>query len=182
MRFYLKCIPDAYCESVRDIDYQRLHEQGIDTLFFDLDNTLISYQEQELKAKDIQFLNDLTRQFKIVIISNSGKERVNRATSHTGFDTVYHSMKPTKKGFLKALAITRSKPATTCVIGDQLMTDVLGAKRMGFHAILVKAVSRKTDRWMTRINRAIERRVLNKIKKNAPELYEGRLKPYVESE
>jgi uncharacterized protein len=180
MKVYLKCIPDAYVRNIRDIDYKNLKKQGINALFFDLDNTIISYKDEMLDDDAIQFLNNLKVDFKIVIISNSGKTRVDGATKNSGFDTVSSGMKPTKSGFKRALLLADANVDETCVIGDQLMTDIFGAKRMGFHAILVKAVSRKTDRWMTKINRMIEKKMLKKIMKKEPILYKERLKAYVE--
>jgi len=57
------------------------------------------------------------------------------------------------------------------VIGDQVMTDIYGAKRMGFHAILVDAINRETERWYTRINRWFERLTLKRIERKDPDYY-----------
>ncbi len=46
------------------------------------------------------------------------------------------------------------------VIGDQLLTDVLGGNFAGFHTILVVQIV-ETDGKITRFNRMIERRILN---------------------
>ena len=45
------------------------------------------------------------------------------------------------------------------VIGDQLMTDVFGGNRGGFHTILVTPVS-QSDGINTKINRFLERRIM----------------------
>ena len=66
------------------------------------------------------------------------------------------------------------------MIGDQLMTDVFGGNLIGFHTILVQAVQRKSDKWITRINRFVEKKMIKKIKKHEPLLYQERLEPYVE--
>jgi len=50
------------------------------------------------------------------------------------------------------------------VIGDQVLTDVLGGNRAGFSTILVVPIV-ETDDKITRFNRKIERRILNKLKK-----------------
>ena len=46
------------------------------------------------------------------------------------------------------------------VIGDQLLTDVLGGNFAGYHTILVVPIV-ETDGKITRFNRMIERRILN---------------------
>ncbi|TNF08579.1 MAG: YqeG family HAD IIIA-type phosphatase [Bacillota bacterium] len=180
MALYQKCIPSDYVASIFEIDYQNLKKQGIKSLFFDLDNTVIPYDETELSSQHIAFFNTLKKDFNVLIISNSGYPRVSNALKNTDLPYIYHGMKPTKIGLKKALKLVKSSPQETILIGDQLMTDIFGASRLKMRAILVKAVKQKSDRWMTKINRKIEKMVLKKIKKKEPKLYEERLKAYVE--
>ena len=56
------------------------------------------------------------------------------------------------------------KKEETVVIGDQLLTDVLGGNRGGFHTILVVPVA-QTDGMATKFNRIVERRILNWFRK-----------------
>jgi hypothetical protein len=179
MSLYQKCIPDFYYQSIFEIPYQTLKEQGISTLFFDLDNTIIGYDEEILSNKQIHFLSDLTKSFKVVILSNSGKKRVSKALSQTDFDYIYHAVKPLKFGFKKALKITQSKKDEVMVIGDQLMTDIFGAHRTKIKASLIRSVKRKSDRMITKFNRKIEKFILKRIQKKYPKLYQSRLEQYV---
>lgn len=179
MNFYQKCIPDYYFKSIYEIPYHTLQEQGINTLFFDLDNTIISYDEDILSDKQVEFLKELRKSFKIVILSNSGYQRVSNALKNTDFSFIYHSTKPLKRGFKKALKMTGAKKNEVLVIGDQMMTDVLGAHRTGLNVALIQSVKRKSDRRITQFNRRIETMVLKKIKKRYPKLYESRLEAYV---
>jgi len=179
MSLYKKCIPDFYYESILEIPYKKLQEQGINTLFFDLDNTIISYDEDELNNEQINFLLELSKTFQIVVLSNSGYKRVSKALSQTTFPYVYHSVKPTKIGFKKALKKVHAKRNEIIVIGDQLMTDIFGANRMGFKSCLIRSVKRKSDRKITQFNRKIEKFMLRKIEKKYPKLYIERLEKYV---
>jgi uncharacterized protein len=56
MPIYPYCIPNQYVSSIYDIDYETLKEQGIKSLFFDLDNTIIAYDDEVLQSKANQFL------------------------------------------------------------------------------------------------------------------------------
>lgn len=179
MSIVTKCIPDYYAKNMYTVDYQMLKEQGINTLFFDLDNTLIAYDEQELSQSTMEFLEALLEDFKIVIISNSGYQRVSKAAKKYQF--VWHATKPFKRGLKKAMLKAKSKVTEIALIGDQLMTDMLGGHRFGCLTILVKPVKKSSDRWMTKINRFMERSILKRIEKKHPVLYEERLKPYVEN-
>jgi HAD superfamily phosphatase (TIGR01668 family) len=56
------------------------------------------------------------------------------------------------------------KKEEAVVVGDQLLTDVLGGNRGGFHTILVVPVA-QTDGFWTKFNRFAERRILNWFRK-----------------
>lgn len=178
MPIYQKCIPDAYAASIFEIDYEALKRQGIKTLFFDLDNTIIGYDEIVLNEKQVTFLLGLKKDFKIVILSNTSYDRVSKAIEALKVDFIYHAKKPLKFGFKKALNIAQASKNETVLIGDQLMTDIFGANRFGIKGILVKSVKRKSDRKITQFNRKIEKIMLKKIKKHEPKLYEERLALY----
>jgi len=182
MALYLKCIPNAFYQSIYDIPYQNLKEQGINTLFFDLDNTIISYEEVIIKEKECTFLKSLQKDFKILIISNSNKKRVTYAVSNCPFPIIWRGKKPLKIEFNRAIKRLESTKDQVAVIGDQMMTDILGANRVGLYSILLAPIKRKSDVWMTKINRFIEKGVLRKIQKKAPKLYEERLKAYVNNQ
>lgn len=180
MSIYQKCIPDAYHASIFEIPYDLLKKQGITTLFFDLDNTIIAYDQHELGQKERDFLTQLSKDFNLLIMSNSGYQRVNGALKNTPFKYLWHALKPTKIGFKKALNMMGEKKDHVMMIGDQLMTDVYGAHRVPIKVILVGSVKRSSDRKLTKMNRWLEKRVLNKVMKKQPKLYEKRLKTYVE--
>jgi uncharacterized protein len=77
---------------------------------------------------------------------------------------IHHAKKPFKSGFLKALHMTSTQPSEAVMIGDQLMTDTLGANRLKLSTILVKSVKRRSDHFFTKINRKIEKAMLKKLK------------------
>lgn len=179
MALYDKCIPLRYHQSIFDINYQHLKEQGIKTLFFDLDNTIIGYDETEISPSHVRFFKALSKQFNIVIISNSGKKRVKPALAKTQLKHVWHAKKPLNCGLKKALKMVSGQKKETVLIGDQLMTDVLGGNSFGIDVILVRSVKRKSDRKITQFNRKLEHIMIRKIRVKRPELYQERLAAYV---
>jgi uncharacterized protein len=68
------------------------------------------------------------------------------------------------RAFRRALSEMGLRKEETVVIGDQLLTDVLGGNRSGFHTILVVPVA-QTDGFFTKFNRLVERRILNWFRK-----------------
>jgi len=170
-------IPNLYEESILTIDYPMLKKQGITTLLFDLDNTIIDYHQTKLTTESIKFLNELEKAFKVLIISNSYHKRVSYAVEHQ-FKYVAFARKPLKFGFKKALKMVGSSVSETAMIGDQLLTDIHGANRLGLFSILVDPVQRKTDKLPTRLNRKLERYFLKKIERKFPDAFSKGLNVY----
>lgn len=180
MALYQKCIPHAYAASIFDIDYKKLKKQGIRALFFDLDNTIIAYDETELDEKHLALIQELKNDFHIIVLSNTSYQRVSLALKHADVLFIWHATKPLKRGFKQAIKKINVQAEEVAMIGDQLMTDILGGNRLGMNTILVRSVKRKSDRWTTKINRKLEVGMLKKIEKNQPQTYLERLKPYVD--
>lgn len=161
-----KFIPDIYQKSIYDIDYKKLKKNGIKCLIFDLDNTIapISLKKPNKKIRDL--IEDLKEmKFKILIVSNSPKKRVEPFKDILGVDSAYLSCKPLKNKYLKIMKIYKLKPNQIACIGDQLLTDIWGANRMDYLSILVNPIG-TTDFALTKINRLIEPFIYNKLYKN----------------
>jgi len=165
--------PDDYQKSIFEIDYQKLWKNGIRYLFLDVDNTLASYAEMEPGQKIIELFDEIkSLGMSMILLSNNHSERVRRFAEILGVPHVPSSRKPLKAGFKKALKkFPEASKANVWVIGDQFMTDVLGAKRMGLSVTVVDAIDRDKEKWFTKINRMMERHVLRRIAKANPDLY-----------
>ena len=162
--FLDKFSPNLYVESIYNIDLQALKEAGVTSVITDLDNTLVEADSPEYTPKLIKWLDDLQELgFKVVIVSNNNKTRVSEFADPLTVPYIHQAKKPTKQAFLKALKLLDSTVEQTVVIGDQLLTDILGGNRLGFYTILVVPISEK-EQWKTKINRTIERKILSVMK------------------
>lgn len=180
---YKNIIPDDYVSSIFDIDYNKLYSNGKRLILTDLDNTLISYKATEPTDELYKWKSELEGMgFEIIIVSNSGKKRVKHFANMLGIKYVNLSTKPLKRGLKKALKIasTKYKKEEVVVLGDQLLTDVYGAKRMKLSMVLVKAIDNKTERLVTKHNRKNEDKMLKKVCKKNYGLYLVKLKKYEE--
>lgn len=167
-------IPDDFQKTVYDIDYLEYWKQGIRVLLIDLDNTLIPYDEympnEKIRAL-FQRLDEIG--FEVIILSNNHLHRVEPFAKALGSRFVCSARKPLRKGFLRAIALAGNyKADQVCVIGDQLMTDCLGGKRLGFHVTVVNAIKRNVEKWYTRLNRKLEKRMIARIRRRQPEIYQ----------
>ncbi len=157
-------IPDIYAQSIYTINYKKLKKNGIKCLLFDLDNTIAPYKSEEPDIKVKELFARLSDDFKIIIISNNNKNRLRPFKEKLNVDVAFSSMKPLKKKYKKILELYKFKIDEVAGIGDQLLTDILGANRMGFTSILVNRMA-KYETFNTRINRFFEKFFLKRLEK-----------------
>ena len=173
-------IPHEFHETVYDIDLEQLHKQGIKLILSDLDNTLISYDEDLPSKENISFFQKVQEcGFEIVLVSNNVPSRIEKYTKvlqELGFDIkgFANARKPLNIGLKKAYksATKRYQREEVVVIGDQLLTDVWGANRFDAYSILVNPIRKKTEKWYTKMNRKTEVKMIERIKKEMPDTFE----------
>lgn len=181
-----KLIPDYYYNSIYDIPLEDLYEKGIRLILTDMDNTLISYNETEPDLKLFEFKKKVeSLGFEFILVSNSRKKRVDHFATMFQIAYVKFSLKPLKRGIKKAIrkiSKKRYRNEQIILLGDQLMTDVLGAKRCKINACLIEPIDKSSDIKSTRMNRNLESFFLRRIKKKYKDLYDERLKRFAGEE
>ncbi len=132
--------PDRYVASTYVIDFEKLYEEGVRGLIFDIDNTLVPHgaPADERAVRLFQRLKDIG--FRCCLISNNQEKRVKMFNEPIQVDYVYNAHKPSVKNYIRAMEIMGTDRESTVFIGDQLFTDVWGAKRAGIPNILVKPI------------------------------------------
>lgn len=157
--------PDMYKKDIFDINYDKLIKLNKKYLFFDLDNTIMSYQESIPSEKVIDLFKRLQIMgFKCFLFSNSHSKRLMTVKDVIDVDIYYSSMKPLKKNYKKV--INKYDKDECAFVGDQLMTDVLGAKRNNLFIILVDRINNNEPIY-TKFWRFFEKIILKKYcKKN----------------
>ena len=160
-------IPDMYQKSIYHIDYDKLQEDGIKCILFDLDNTCVPYKDKEPNKKLIELFETLKdMDFKIIIFSNAMKKRIKPFKTVLNVDCLARAGKPRKKNFLKVLKLFNYDLSQVVIIGDQLYKDILGGNRVGIKTILVNPMS-LDDMFFTKlIFRPLEKRVYKKLAHN----------------
>lgn len=100
----------------------------------------------------------------MIIVSNNNKERVSYFAKDLSIKAAHHkALKPLKLKLRKILK--QYHRSEVIMIGDQLMTDVLVAKRLGLYTILVEPIHLHSDENSTKFNRRLERFVVKQLKK-----------------
>lgn len=157
-------IPDIYKKNIYDIDYMKLKKKGIKCLLFDLDNTLVSVKTDTPTKKVKELFLYLEKYFKVIIISNSNKDRLIPFKEGLNVDVAASSHKPFKKKYLKIMEIYKFKEHEIAAIGDQLLTDIYGANKVGITSILVNKIG-DYEKIGTKINRFLEKFIYRYLKR-----------------
>ena len=149
-----------YMDSTYEIDFEKLYEEGIRGLIFDIDNTLV---EHGVPADDravalFERLREIG--FKTCLISNNKEPRVKPFAEAVNSQYVFKANKPSRKNYRKAMEFMNTDETNTVFVGDQLFTDVYGANRCGIKSILVKPIHPKEEIQIV-LKRKLEKIVLH---------------------
>jgi HAD superfamily phosphatase (TIGR01668 family) len=157
-------LPSEYVKNVYQITPEILKERGVKGIITDLDNTLIEWNRPSATPELIRWFKDMQNNgIKVTVVSNNNEKRVRFFSDPLRIPFIHKARKPMGKAFRRALKEMELQPEEVVVIGDQLLTDVLGGNRLGLHTILVVPVA-QSDGFMTRFNRKIERRIMKNLK------------------
>ncbi len=157
-------IPDIYQKNIYDIDYNHLKDIGIKCLLFDLDNTIVPVKSDRPNQKLKELFLYLEKSFKIIIVSNSNRKRLIPFKEELNVDVAASAKKPLKNKYLKIMQIYKFETHEIAAIGDQLLTDIFGANRMGITSILISPIG-DYEKFGTKINRFFEKFIYRSLKK-----------------
>ena len=163
-------IPKMYVKDIYSIDYKKLISDGYKLIIFDLDNTIGNIKEEICDKKTTDFLNNLNKDIKITIASNSRKKRVEEFCQNIECDKYHFSLKPSSKVLLKIKRKYNIDYDKIVIVGDQLLTDMFLGNRKGLLTILVDQKDFK-DLKITQFNRKIENIIKKKYKLKKGEYY-----------
>lgn len=136
-------VPDRVYESIFEIQPSKLKTAGIQLLLADLDNTLVPYGaptateevrvwKESLKAHGVTLF---------VLSNNRSATRAKHFAEDLGVPFLGHAGKPGAGSFHKAMAQMGRAAGETAMVGDQLFTDILGARNAGVAALAVKPIA-----------------------------------------
>jgi HAD superfamily phosphatase (TIGR01668 family) len=158
----------AHVERIEHISLDALWNDGYRGLILDLDNTLLAYGSTELTDDRLLWVQAAQKcGFKLVILSNNFPERVHSLGRALDIQAIPNALKPMPFAFFRALQILAIPRQQCLVIGDQLLTDHLGAAVFRIGGILTEPIVQR-DFPLTRVLRFIERRLLKRQKPKRP--------------
>ena len=158
--------PDYRCPCISEVPIERLKKEGIKAIILDLDNTLLPWNENTPSEKNIAWVQKVkSAGIKVVLLSNNGGLRLENISAILGITAISWGVKPLPTGFKRAFRFLKVQShGEVLVIGDQLITDVFGAKKMNFKALWVESICRK-EFIFTRVTRKLERILIKQLTK-----------------
>lgn len=140
-RFY----PDVDIKSAYKIDYEAFYRHGYRGVIFDIDNTLVPHGAPATGEAIKLFKRLHAMGFQTMLLSNNKEPRVKSFADPLQSKYIYKANKPGKAGYEKAMKQMGTEVANTLFVGDQLFTDVWGAKRLGIFTILTSPIHPKEE-------------------------------------
>ena len=155
--------PDFYYNSIYEIPYERLYEQGLRALVYDIDNTLVTHADEYPTEPVVALIERLRKiGFKIALLSNNTPNRLNNFNKDIKLHGASMAAKPFTPGLRRVMRAMQVNEKETAIIGDQLFADVWCGQKAGVTTVLVKPITEK-EWWTVRLKRGLERRMLKRF-------------------
>lgn len=155
--------PDEWYDSTYQIPFEQYYKKGYRGILFDIDNTLVPHGAPADENARAFFARLKKIGFHTCLLSNNKKERVALFTENIETEYIYKAGKPKKDGYLRGMEKIGCTVDNTLFVGDQLFTDVWGAKKCGIHTLLVKPIHPKEEIQIV-LKRRLEKIVLAEYK------------------
>ncbi|NLZ45113.1 MAG: YqeG family HAD IIIA-type phosphatase [Clostridiales bacterium] len=138
--------PTYVFNSVGEISIKFLKKRGIKALILDLDNTLTTHNNPVPPERSLNWLDKMKEAgMKLIIVSNNSTERVTPFANQLGLDFVPRGCKPLTFDITNAMKRLGSSHRETCVVGDQIFTDIMGANLKGVRSAFVFPIEPETS-------------------------------------
>ncbi len=153
--------PTHNLKNIYEIDLEKLKQDGIRAIFFDLDSTIMVSKSGEYSEKTAEWLKKVEEDFFIAVITNNKKfDYVEKVKSISSFQVIADAKKPGTKAMRKLLNKINMPPKEVVIVGDRPLTDILAGKLLGCHTILVDSINAENENLATRCVRWLERRFI----------------------
>ncbi len=137
-------IPDTYVKSVYDIDYMKLYDNNIKFALFDVDCTILPFDDRKVTDE----LADLFNHIKCIgilpsLYSSGSYKRVEPVARRLNVNFISGAKKPFSGDFVLVNNILFngvSTPKMTMMVGDSFYLDMIFAKRLGLYKVMVDAI------------------------------------------
>ena len=157
---------DAYLDNITCVTPEFLKKRNLCGLILDIDNTLIGHNVPMPDEKVLSHLRLLENEgIKLCVVSNNRYERVKNFSEKIGVRFFVHdALKPKARGYDLASREMELDKKYIGAVGDQIFTDVWGAKRSGCYSIYTKPLHKGGEGFFIALKRILEKPFLKRGK------------------
>jgi len=160
--------PDLRVDRVERLDAARLAGLGLRGLLLDLDETLLpAAASRPTRSVRAWAAAVQAAGVRLAIVSNGRPRRVATVARALNVPGAALVGKPWPRAFRRGLEVLGLPASDVAMVGDQLFTDVAGARAAGLRTVLVPPLS-SAGLPHTRLLRRVERRVLEGRRRGGP--------------
>lgn len=159
---FLKYVtPDYRVKSLFDISPKWLKRNGYVKVVVDVDNTLLPRDKTIVGPRAMTWIKQCHQQgINIALISNNGGDRLKGITRQTNLGCIMKAAKPLPVAYKRLVEAMGG--GKVLFVGDQLLTDVLGAKFSGHPVIWCESLG-GAEHFITRCTRKIESFLIGRL-------------------
>ena len=157
MNIFSAMKPDIVLDSVKQLDLTDLRSRGVTTILLDFDNTLGPDHATAPTDFSRECVDTLKREgFKLCLVSNAKSGRSSNIAKDLDIQCITYAHKPNPSGIRRALELMRSTHEESCMVGDQIFTDVIAGRLAGCYTVMVERYSHN-EIWYVALKRPFEK-------------------------
>lgn len=138
--------PDYIARSVLEIKPTELEAAGITHLVFDIDETIVPRNHNELSGEYVTFLQGLEEQGFTLLIGSNSRRDIRNITKHLNAEIVVptrFSFKPFTHYFHRVILTAKTDARSIAMVGDKVLNDIVGGNVADLTTILVEPYAQK---------------------------------------
>lgn len=159
-------VPDFMARSLREVDFRQLQQNGIKYIAFDADSTLVNFRGRVIDPQTRQFLLKQRPLFRDWCIATNrfthDLQPLGKSINAPVIQASIIMRKPHRNFFNHVIKHFDCQPGEIAMIGDKLLADIWGAKRIGMKTVWVEKIGHDSPwDWLLR-TRYFEKRILGR--------------------
>lgn len=155
----------AYLYRVTEITPKMLLKFKVSCILLDIDNTVKPYGDDKPYDGVLQWIEQMQKNgIKLMLFSNNYKNTVEPFAKSVGLPFASFCLKPSPIGFIRARLAFNKPLNEILVVGDQLFTDIFGAKLLHMKTLLVDPVDEEKEAKTVKLRRFLLSGAEKKIK------------------
>lgn len=141
-------------------------QRGINRVIFDIDNTIAPYDRAKPDRAAEEYIARLKSDgIEVMLLSNNEKERVDVFNAELKLFAVHKAGKPGTEG-INACLMQSANKGGAALVGDQIFTDCLAARRAKLPCFLVEPIQPKETLFF-KLKRIGEKPFIRRYKRKA---------------